>query len=427
MTILILNAFLYLLWLVRTYRREKEVTIYSFLIGLITVVSLCGVYIVGMDYYKYEDPNKIRNIVPYVLSFIGFFLLFFPFKNYNRNFRLYQPEFLSPAFNYFLYIWVFVCGALLIIRIRQAAMGVAFGLDQAYDMRHNDGLQLPWMMPMNEFEAKIIWIGSILLNVTSPLMMFYSVFCLKRGEKYLPLLVLIISVLPFILDGLASGSRGYMVWSFFRLVFIFLLLKEKLPSVMVKKIFGVISISMGIVLVFTIMTSVLRLENTGDTTPLAGILHYFGEPFPNVDCLYWNNVFNHPMGDRLFPDFTNFAGHVGNSSDEYFKYWTAITGVHCENWKIYFIDLYIEFDIAGALLFIAAVSLLFTIFFKKYLISVYTIPVYYFYFELCSSSFTGYNQFSSQIISSLTMLFWQDIMLFVFCRGKKNTLNNNKL
>lgn len=412
------------MWLVRTCKREKTITIYSFLIGLIAIVSICGVYIVGTNIYKYENPNKIRDIFPYLLSFLGFFLLFFPFKNYNRQFQLYQPEFLSPTFNYFVKVWLCVCGALLLIRIRQAAMGVMFGLDLAYDMRHNDGLQLPWMMPMNEFEAKIIWIGSILLNVTSPLMMFYSVFSLKRGEKYLPLLVLIISVLPFILDGLASGSRGYMVWSFFRLVFIFLLLKEKLPSVMVKKIFGIISFSMGIVLVFTIMTSVLRLGDTGDTTPFDGILHYFGEPFPNVNCLYWEQVINHPMGDRLFPDFTNFAGHVGSSSDDYFKYWTARTGVHCENWKIYFIDLYIEFDIAGALLFISVVSLLFTRFFKKYVISVYTIPVYYFYFELCASSFTGYNLFSSQIISYATMLFWQNILLFVFCRGSNNIFRN---
>ncbi|MCD8291072.1 MAG: oligosaccharide repeat unit polymerase, partial [Prevotella sp.] len=129
-------------------------------------------------------------------------------------------------------------------------------------------------------------------------------------------------------------------------------------------------------------------------TPVESIARYFGESFPNLGYSFWDKVRWHPMGERLFPEVCESdVSQRFKSVDSSYYYWKLKTHVPILNFKTLFGDLYIEFGVLGALLFVIVLSKLFSLYMKGQ-ITCYNIAVAYYYFQICSMGFAGITRMS---------------------------------
>ena len=416
MTILVANALLYLLWFIYIYKKEKTVSLYSSLILLILFIAISAVYSVATGIYFKTFGNfnlDIIEITPFLLTLLGFIIAFHPLRNIELSDDGF-PEFYTSIFSLFVKFWVVLSTAYTVLKIGEASVAISIGLDQVYEARHISGDTLSYMTYTNPILSKIAWIGYIVSSSTCPIMLLYSMVNLSQNNnKFLSFYILFLAIASAIANGIAMGSRGAMVWSVFRLLFIVFLMKDSLSSNYKKMIFGVLGSGLGVVVLYSVMITISRV---GDTGALDSIIRYFGEPFPNMSFLYWDEVTNHPMGDRFFPDFVGFNDFVGYSPAEVHNYWGNVTGVPILNWKILYCDCYIEFGKIGGLLFLAILSFIFTKLIHYKSINVYNISILFFYFEMCDSSFTGYNAFSNNIISTAITIAVVDWLMYVFCK-----------
>lgn len=413
MIVLILNALAYFLWFVNVYKKEKSLTLYSSLILLIFGVAFLGVVTVGngiyFDVFGYYDLSLI-NFVPYLLCFIGFLIFFEPLRGIRIS-SLDISLFESNSFKIITYIWLFISTLFVGIRIFAAVVAVSIGLDVLYEATHIEGDPVDLLKGASDWVYKTIWIGSNISRATSPLMMLFSMFLLsKTKHNFLAYYILFLSVAPYLASAISIGSRGAMLWSLFRLVFIVVLTKDLLPKEKKKNIYMLLTYCLTVVLIYSIITTIGRF---GDDNMFSSILRYFGEPFPNVSFLYWDNVTNHPFGDRLIPDLVGFTKDIGDSSEDVFMYWGSVTGVPILNWKVLYCDSYIEFGVWGGMLFLCIFSGVFKYLFIKYGVTIYTISILFFYYEQCDSSYTGFNAFSYVLIPTFITILITNIILYV--------------
>ena len=386
-----------------------------------------GVYTIATDiwfdtfgYYNLES----LEFTPYVITFIGFFFFFYPLKDIHR-FKFNDNVFTSPLFKYIVFSWIVLILAFTIVKITEMYAAISIGLGEVYQDRHVEGNELVFMQHVDPVIAKIVWIGGIVSNTTAPVMMFYSLYLIVKQKKmFLPILILTLSILPSIIHSVAIGSRGAMVWSFFKITFFYIISKDMISKKMKRQIIKIMLSFLLLVLVNSIITTIERTDNSrSKETATSSVLRYFGEPFPNAGFIYWGNVTKHPMGKRFFPDYVGFNKDVGETSDEIFKYWENYTGVPILNWKILYIDCYIEFGVLGGLLFLVLVGVFFRYVFAHRTISVYTIGILYAYFEMCDSTFTGYNMFSKQINATITSILILNFLLYFVAKfGKRQKI-----
>ncbi len=423
MLILSFNALVYIIWFIITYLKEKTITLYSFLIGIIAVVSILGVYTtatdIWFDVFGYYNLKSL-DIEPYIYTFIGFILFFSPLKDIGNNISFSNRVFTSRGFKLFLILWFFLICFYTLMRISEMYIALSIGLNEVYEDRHVHGNELIFMQYANPIIAKLIRIGELVQNATTPVTMFYAVYLLLYHQKViLPLIILILSVMPSIFFAVAIGSRGAMVWGFFKIIFIFLLVKNRLSKKMKRKMIFVLTFALFVVLVNSIITTTGRVNNSESSeSATSSILRYFGEPFPNAGFLYWNNVKAHPMGKRFFPDYVGFKKDIGSYSDEIFEYWTTYTGVPILNWKILYIDCYIEFGKIGGLIFIGSIFFIFKFWFRKIVVNIFTISIVYAYFEMCDNSFTGYNMLSVRLTTTIISIIILNSMLYLSSKVK---------
>lgn len=416
MNVFIINFLAYLAWFLIVYKKEKTITLYSCMILLIAIVAFAGVYTlmtgIYFDTFGTQNLSSIDS-TPFILCFIGFVIFFNPLR-YAKMENVEIPEFSSKNFQYLLIFWLILTTAYTILKATEASAAVAFGLDQVYEARHVDGEALSYMVYDNQIILKLRWIGGIVSNATCPVAMLYAMTNLIKREKIsLSVYVLLLAFLPSFFHSIATGSRGSMFLSIFKVLFIVIFLKDFLQSNIKKIIWGLFASGVAVVLIYSIAITVARV---GDTDALSSVLRYFGEPFPNMSFSYWEYVINHPMGERFFPDFIGSNATEGFSPGEIHEYWGNITNTPILNWKILYCDCYIEFGKLGGILFIIIYSILFGGYFKKHPVNIYNITVLFFYYELCDNSFTGYNGFSNIIITTFISIIVLNLILRFYCR-----------
>lgn len=407
------------MWFLIVYRKEKTITLYSCMILLIAIVAFAGVYTLWTGIYFDTFGNQVMtNIspIPFIYTFLGFVFFFSPLK-YAKLKSIDIPEFESKNFRTLLTVWIVISLAYILVKLGEASAAVAIGLDRVYEARHMDGEFLSEVVIDNPIIRKIKWIGGMVTNATCPVMMLYAMICIiKNKERIMAFLILALAFLPSFLHSIATGSRGSMVWSMFKLFFIIILTKDLLPVKFKKIIISVLGSVIAGVLFYSMAITVARV---GESDAVSSILRYFGEPFPNMIFSYWDQVAQFPGGNRFFPDFLGFDKTAGFSSGEIHSYWSFYTGVPILNWKIMYIDCYIEFGKIGAFVMILLFSLPFSYYFKKKIIGLYNIPVLFFYYEMCDNSFTGFNAFSNVIITTITSILVLNFILKTFCANNK--------
>lgn len=416
MNILLFNIFLYALWFLLSFKIEKRITVYSFLILFYLGLAVCGYYSVNegiyYDTFGYYSLKSLK-ITPYILAFVAYIILFMPFYKVRCNIKNVDFIFCNKT-RLFLKYWIVVYLLYTILKLTEAVATMSMGLAAAYDARHNDGVSL---FQYNPILAKFNGYSYFFLQATVPFVMLYALFGMKKkiiSTKY-SLLLISLCFLPSFFESLGMGSRGGMFMTFFCFLFFVFLLYDQLSKKFIRTISKVAIIFVGVILFYSWAITVDRI---GDSTGLDSIIRYFGESFPNLGWTVWDNAYYHPMGERFFPELFNSKVALLSVGDAY-DYWQKMTGVPILTFKTYFGDLYVEFGTLGAFIFLFCSSGILYIYLNRKGISIFNIGYCYFYYQLCVFAFSGYTKTGWNSIFQL-------LIITIFVIFIKNMYNSSK-
>lgn len=411
MNILIINAFVYVCWLIYSIRKDRKITLYVLFVFLYTIFAICAIPAVISGIYTEELGNRNFDsiqIEPYIYSFIVFFFLIFPFRHLKRididSYNIWENKKISCFINVWSCFYVFFT----VLKMPEMIATLKTGLGEAYYARHMESEVLfSYSGILGDLNTRLTWF----LPLTVPIVMFYSFAGYIKGyvKKSKSIFLMTISFLPAFFMSIANGSRGSLFMDMFCLAFYIITFWPKFNKRDRRTIFIFSITSLIIVLFYAIGISLERADIKG-ANAFDGIIRYFGEPFPNLGTDIWNHVEKHPFGDRLFPNFTNF--HLnGFTPYDLTMYWGQSTGVKVWCFKTLFGDMYIEYGTLLGLLIPIFVSLAFNMFVKTKKFTILTIPLIYFYFQICVFSFDGFFYKGSAGMSKMIYLIF--IMLFL--------------
>lgn len=423
MNILIINAFVYVCWLIYSIRKDKKITLYVLFVFLYTLFAVCAIPAVISGIYTEElGNNNIDSIQiePYIWAFLVFFCLVYPFRHLKKididSYNIWE----NKNILYFINIWSCLYLFFTILKLTEMIVTLKTGLGEAYNARHMEG-EVLFSYPgiLGELNTRLTWF----LPLTIPIVMFYSLAGYIKGyvKKSRSFFLMILSFLPAFLMSIANGSRGSLFMDMFCLAFYFIIFWYKFNKKDKHTIFILSLVSLSFVLFYAIGISLQRADITGSNA-FEGILRYFGEPFPNLGTELWNHVVKHPYGDRLFPNLTNFYLN-GYTDIDIRSYWVQVTGVRIWCFKTFFGDFYIEYGTLLGCLVPILIALVFNIFVKASKFNIMTIPLIYFYFQICVFSFDGFfYKGNAGISKTIYLIFIMCFLKLIIKKKKSNDL-----
>lgn len=421
-TILFINFIAYLSWLLFTWLKDKKVTVYLLLVSFFTFIAFMGFFTVLTGIYQdtFGDFGLKRlKIEPYIYCFITYVILLYPFRHLEIDFS--NNDFLfSHYMKVFVNIWVIFFTIYTALRLGEAISSISSGLGEAYENRHINGESL--FVYHNVFLAKIIGYGTFLATATVPIIMCYALIGVTRKKNTLgySLFLITLCFLPLFSTSLGMGSRGGLFMNILCLLFFVILLRNYTPKKFIR-IIEILFISiLSIVLFYSWIITVYRVSD--GASGFESICRYFGEPFPNLGGNYWNQVLVHPMGTRLYPNL--FGIELNGSTQDIYDYWYIITGVPVLNFKTYFGDLYIEFDVIGAFVFVTLGTLLMLAIVKNKSLGFLKLPCVYYYYQLCVYAFAGMTKEGHHATFELFIVFTVIFVLSTLNHLYENNINS---
>jgi oligosaccharide repeat unit polymerase len=388
------------------------VSFYAVMAFLSISIVQNGIYYKEFEYYS---PD-ILMVTPFILCFLSYFIFFQPLRQISQITNLCESLFSNKLFNGGLKIWIVAMIIRTAIKFTEAAITISSGMADAYESRHLDGEMLFQYSPIvTKFLTHTAMIGL----ATVPIVMFYALsgIVTKKISKFYAIFLMIVCFAHSILNSIGMGSRGSLFMDLFSFLFFVLLFwryfDKKSKKLLATSVLSVLAISI------TYMWAI-SIDRAGNATESAWekIARYFGEPFPNLGFQIWGKVQNHPMGDRMFllktfsPSYTPF---------DQVLYWRNFTGVRTYIFKTLFGDFYIEYGVALGLVLICLIAMSFYFFIKKFGTNVTTLPLIYFYFQICVYSFAGQTKQGRFAIVQLFYVFiFMVIMHFILPRKHRN-------
>lgn len=403
------------------FHKERKLTVYSFMVIVFTIIAFLGYYTVynGIYYdtFGYYSPNRL-SIEPYLYCFIAYWLLLYPLKGIKFTLTPSIINILTAAkTRKLIKCWIIYYAVFLVFKLTEAIISVSVGLAATYEARHVDGETL--FEYNNIIIEKFIGYGTFLLDATTPFVMVYAIGCLylKRISFQYSILLISLCYIPSILNGIGMGSRGSLFMTAFCCLFFVILLWGYIPKNYRKSLYVIAIVFITVILIYS---WVITADRVGKSDGFNSILRYFGESFPSLGFIFWDNVIYHPMGDRLFPNFfIQNESALYDSVEGSYIYWQNKTGVPVMYFKTLFGDLYIEFGVLGALLFIALLSLIISRFYRKNLLNVYNMPFLYYYYQIGVYAFAGFTKGGHVAFFQLIIIILVSFALKIFYRPTK--------
>lgn len=391
MNVFLLNFALYIVWFWKNFSKRRYLSVYNFMILIYSLFALAGVIVVDNGIYRQEISSfnlSEISILPYILCFLSFVILFNPLKKVdNINIDEYEI-FNNKTVRSFLKVWVILFIIFGIIKLVELKVTSSMGLDEAYYQRHIEGSNIfNYTGPLRYLNSFIITIQ----GTTVPLVMFYSMVGIikKRIPMKRALFLIFLCFCPELIGDIAKGDRGSIFMTLFCAVFFVIIFWRYLTRNIKRKIFFmmvVLSICGG---AYFWVISLQRAES-GNYDPLVALYRYFGEPFPNLGIQIWDHVKYNPNGERLFSTF--YSSHNFADTNVAVDYWYGIMGVPVYYFKTIFGDFYMEFGLFKALLLIIGLSSSFNYTLSKLKVNFITLPLIYFYFQICVYAFAGWTK-----------------------------------
>ena len=379
MNVLLANFIVYTITSLLFWMKFKRINLYVFLWLAYTFSAFMSFYCVSQGFY-YNTDIKLGyklSIIPYIANYLFIFIVLYPFYNF-KEYKVRWDAFdvnrkiSAPFINLSLFLFI-IYG---LFNLANSILASQLGFSEIYESRHSEGINL--LAISNPLLSTIYnWSGTYYQVARTLIITLLVSKLIKidwRSKKYL--LQLSLCFLPSLLGSVASANRGGLFFLFADFVFVYLLAKQFIPSGIKKKIITTILLLLGVMTVFAIKISISRFVENGNEDSFPAIIRYFGEAMANIGDLYYGRVRNHPMGATFFPEFFNVP--TFDSMQDFFQYWSHITGVPIALFGTIFGDCYIQFGMIGAFVFITIFVFLWKFLFFKYGLTNIPFIMYYF-------------------------------------------------
>lgn len=415
MTILVLNFVAYVIWAIVIFMRSKTLSVYLFMVVFFAMISSMSIIIVNNGVYfrefEYYNPEDL-SIVPYILCFVSYFVFFQPLKAISRLDKLDGSIFDDAWFKKGLFVWIVCMVIRTVVKFSEAVFTLSTSINEAYESRHLEGEVLFHYSPIM---TKFMTHSAMIHLATAPIVMYFIFYSLiyKKISTIFAVFLIVLCFLPSILNSIGMGSRGSLFMDLFCFLFFVLLFWNKLN--------GSLKLHISLLSIFILTVSLLYMwlisidrATTNDDDATVKIARYFGECFPNLGFQFWGKVHSHPMGDRMFSlkDFDS-----SYTPFDIIQYWEQYTGVRTYIFKTLYGDFYIEYGTILGIVFLTFIAWLFYRFIKSKGVNLYSLPLVYFYFQICVYSFAGQTKHGRFMLVQLLYIFLS--MYFIKCIQKK--------
>ncbi len=417
MNILFFNAILYTAWAVFGYKKQRGLSVYTFILLLYAVISILGFYCVYSGLYEsvYHVHIKHVDLFPYVLCFFVYVILFHPFKDLSMCEKQFPVGILfSGLLRKIVAIWAIYYTLYTVLKLFEAQVTIITGLGEAYNTLHNEGEQL--FIYSNWYLQRFNSFGTILLTPTTPIIMIFSIVGYRHKciSLQYSLALILLCFLPSVFRSIGVGSRGGLLMSFLSFAFFFLLFRNEMSKSIKRKIILISLLILFIVSVVSWMITEQRVA--GGIEGINSIVRYFGESFPNLGLQFWGQVEYHPMGERLFPGFWGNGVEDYGSQELFYQFWGGKTKVPVLIFKTFFGDMYIEFGWFWALFIIVFISLPISYYYQHNGITIYNIAFLYYYYHICMYAFAGCTFGDAYSILQVIIIFVISFILRLYVR-----------
>lgn len=393
--VLVGNLLLYL-FMARCYGNSSKMSLVYILSIYYVIISLLGIVVFETGIYENVfavKNNKSFSIIPYAFCFYCLAALIYPLRTVSFNNISFKEIPYNKTTSLIINLWVVDMVCYMMLKLFQAVMASSIGYGEMYNISAVEGDAIGTFYGDNWLLLKFNNFNVNLYHSFSPFVMCYALYGLisrkMRRRKAFMLIGLIL--LTQILSALALGSRGNLFFVFWDIAFYFIIFYPHFDRRLKHKSVFVILCLIGIIMVYSIVISFARLEDTSTETPFYSVIRYFGEAFPNLGNLFWGEVTRHPYGTRLFPYLFGLT-YIEESVQDGYAFWQMFTGVPVLNFKTIYGDLYIEFGEFLPLVIVTFISLLFSLFLGKRNISFWKMALVYWYFDLILQGVFGFNK-----------------------------------
>lgn len=370
--IILLNFLLYLFTTIHFYKKEG-LTVFSGLWIYYTIFAAMSLFVMVTGIYEerffsYRLDYKSVTIVPYVYMYVTVFLLLLPFKYIKRSGRFLNEKLDNKAItsivNLCMYFLIFYTGIKLI----------TFFKFNDYSLLERREMSVTGVGFINRDKNPYFWLldymSGIIHTVVYPFIILYvcKYYTLYKIKTKRALVCVSLCVIGPCASYFMASNRSSIFFLFVNIIFFFLLFLNDFSKQTKKGVYKAIIALLIPLTLYSFFISKERYEDS-DINMEYGILSYFGEAFPNLGIMVYNNVSMHTFGMIYFSDYVRLVFDniptIEDGLTGFYEYWTAITGVRMLVFKTLFGDLYIEFGEIGAILFMLILSGVMCLFAKK--------------------------------------------------------------
>jgi len=393
----ILISLILFVWLIRTYKKKKNFTSPSVFLLLVYFVSV----FLSLPHVFVNNEQLSLNPIYFSTAIVFILLLFlflFPFINIRED--GIKSIILPNSNTLFLFALVIVILSLLSILYFSPIVVNIFLLSDLNDAR----LQMTQGEGFIE-ESLVNTIATVSASFYTIALFLFFIYRAKGTNKTLSILLLI-SSLSYVLNVFAFVGRDGVIFWIFSFIGAYGLFHRFLPRKEQKVIKRVL-------LYFLILAIPLFMAITYDRfndNPLAGILSYAGQSFPNF-CLSFNA--DYPVSNgAAFPLFREIAGlpKAETVSGEYGGTFTWVFGTFLKS----FIN---NFDISGTIILGVSMGLIILFSFKKNSTRFYfhQLFLYFLFFQIYSQGVFYFRQYTrgGNLFIILSFFFY---FIFIFLK-----------
>lgn len=422
-SVLTFNSILYI-FLLYKYWKSTNFSLPFILMGFYSFVAIMGIIVFQTGIYQTVMTINVTSVslIPYILCFFCVAVLIYPLRKvYYNNIRFEDIPY-NRTTNFFINMWIINTIIYFFLKIYEWSIVSVLGFGEIYYTASVEGSLSELLYRGNMFLYKFNNFNVNLSYSFTPFVFSYVLYGLikhkiiKRRAYFIIGLVCIINII----SALAKGSRGHLFFTFWSLLFYITIFFNQFNKMMRKKIIVGTLLLLFVLLLYSALISVSRITNstTAVETPLTSVLRYFGEAFPNLSNLFWEQVKHHPDGTRLFPYLFGDKYSAISVQDGY-SYWQSYTGVPVLCFKTIYGDLYIEFGVIIPLFIIGTLSLVFKTFIGNRKISFWKISFIYWYFDLVLQGVFGFNKAGNSNLIVFIAIFLVSFIVKIYTSKQK--------
>jgi oligosaccharide repeat unit polymerase len=343
-------------------RRNKQLNIGSFLLGLYTLSSFFSIILFKSTYFNYHlSEIKLSSVLYYCALLTLFFLPFLSRKH------VIAPIIRKPNSALFMLISFFF----IIINIVAIIFSSKYTV---FILTHNPGaFKIGGSILLNKLGYNIdIFekIGFYIFGHFSDFYIlilfffFYSITYMHNGRSFN--IILLFSSMATILNGLNTGGRTQMIYWILSFVAYFIYFKDCMPSNEKRFVFKMFLILASVFSIYFIGVTVYRFSN--NYAPEIGhqgilsIIDYGGQSFLNFNDFFIKLGNHHYTIGRIFPIIHDLFSSTKFNLNEYRLTSTMNIGV----FSTFLGDLYIDIGIVGTIIYLIVYLFMFYVTQKNY-------------------------------------------------------------